>query len=108
MLTREQISKFEGVAARLGEVDPWGPTLRLFRSLGLVVLDGNGVLSMTPLGEDLLATVPHLPAPEPETVGAEPPCSRCGGDTEVPLFSDDSGDIDWMTRGNVYLRLVAE
>lgn len=53
-------------------------------SAKLVTFDNAACVVVTPAGHDLLATVPHLPAPEP--VSPPPACSRCGGSGEVPLF----------------------
>jgi hypothetical protein len=84
MLTRQEITKFAACAARLDKVDPWGPTMSRFRSLGLVLHSDDRGCELTPAGHDLLATVPHLP-PEPAPIPA-PACKRCNGDTEVPVF----------------------
>jgi hypothetical protein len=80
MLTREQIYRFaHEVAVGLQHLPP--AELRLYDSLGLI---DTLTRDLTPRGHDLLATVPHLPAIEPEAPA--PSCSRCGGSGEVPLF----------------------
>jgi hypothetical protein len=81
MLTREQINEFAAMAPRVGEMDGgWGWAY----TCGLVAFaeSGSGGV-LTPAGHDLLATIPHLP---PEPVAAVPACSRCHGETTVPLF----------------------
>jgi hypothetical protein len=54
-------------------------------TLGLIQVGPRDQWILTPAGQDLLATIPHLP-PEPEPVAAVPACSRCNGETTVPLF----------------------
>jgi hypothetical protein len=84
MLTREQISTFAALAPTLehGTCDDDIPAF--FLTKDLVQVGRGDQWELTPRGHDLLATVPHLPAIEPEA--APPSCSRCGGSGEVPLF----------------------
>jgi hypothetical protein len=86
MLTREQINEFMELSARLPNVDRHAVNAFHWRVPGppffRIVKDG---FALTPAGHDLLATIPHLP-PEPEPVAAVPACSRCNGETTVPLF----------------------
>jgi hypothetical protein len=84
MLTREQISTFAALAPTLahGTCDDDIPAF--FLTKDLVQVGRGDRWELTPRGHDLLATVPHLPAIEPEA--APPSCSRCGGSGEVPLF----------------------
>lgn len=73
---------FRGVTPKASTVD-----LR-YQQAGLVLVkrDQHGAckrMVLTPRGEDLLATIDHMPKPE---LVEEPKCSACGGEGRVPIF----------------------
>jgi hypothetical protein len=81
-LTREQIDHFVTWHRNGCGVEYW----HRYARLGLVEeCPASGRTIVTPAGHDLLATVPHLPKPEPAKA-VVPVCSRCGGETRVHLF----------------------
>jgi hypothetical protein len=84
MLTREQISTFAALAPTLAHGTCDNDIPAFFLTKDLVQVGRGDRWELTPRGHDLLATVPHLPAIEPEAPA--PSCSRCGGSGEVPLF----------------------
>lgn len=83
MLTRHQIDMFCAFAERLPEIHPDAVPDLWVSVCNIVALTDDGRVVLTPAGEDLLATVPHLPRPDPVQA---PSCDRCGGLGEVPLF----------------------
>lgn len=80
-LTRNRIEEFAALARRLPV--HWECAPIWMQSAGLIREVHYNSTALTPAGEDLLATVPHLPKPEPVTT---PVCERCGGLGEEPLF----------------------
>lgn len=84
MLTRQQIDEFAAMASATGLVR--ARTRSWLRGLGLATFDAYGHMTPTPAGQDLLATIPHLPPVEVPLLPFAPACTRCGGAREVPIF----------------------